>query len=76
MGRCEGYYTRENRRCDRDAERRTQAADGELYELCAYHTAQLWTTSVARWNGDSDLRKSAPVDLRSAPTRDQAFSLG
>jgi hypothetical protein len=76
MGRCEGYYRLENRRCDRDAERRAQAADGELYQLCAYHTAQLWTTSVARWNGESDLRQSSPVELRTAPTRDQAFSWG
>jgi len=76
MGRCEGYYRLENRRCDRDAERRTQAADGELYALCPYHSAQVWTASVARWSGDSGLRQSAPVDLRSAPTRDQSFSWG
>ena len=64
MGRCEGYYKLENRRCDRSAAREVRAADGEHYLVCDYHRRQRWTACVARWNGDSDLRKSGPAVLR------------
>lgn len=67
MGRCEGYYKLENRRCDRNGEREVRAADGELYLVCAYHRRQIWTAKVARWNGESGLRASAPAELRRAP---------
>ena len=76
MARCEGLYRVENRRCDRTGERRTQASDGELYLVCPYHGAQLWTTTVARWYGEGDQRMSRPVELREAPTRDHAFGWG
>ncbi|MGH3006370.1 MAG: hypothetical protein ACRDOS_10845 [Gaiellaceae bacterium] len=65
MERCEGYYRLENRRCDRSATRDVRAADGHFYLVCDYHTHQAWTTCVARWNGESDLRASAPTGLRT-----------
>lgn len=67
MGRCEGYYKLENRRCDRDGEREVRATDGDYYVVCGYHARQVWTTSVARWHGESGLRRSTPTELRSAP---------
>ena len=67
MGRCEGYYRVENRRCDRDGERHLQAGDGELYAVCGYHARQQWTTSVARWNGETGIRRSAPTGLAVRP---------
>jgi hypothetical protein len=67
MARCEGYYKLENRRCDRDGRRELRAADGELYLVCAYHARQVWTASVARWNGQTGIRASAPHDLKRAP---------
>jgi hypothetical protein len=75
MPRCEGYYRIENRRCDRDGDREEHASDGEWYLLCAYHRRQAWTTSVARWNGQSGVRASAPTELRAAdPARDTLFA--
>jgi len=65
MNRCEGYYRLENRRCDRSGERQVRGADGELYVVCGYHARQSWTTSVARWDGDSGIRRSVPSDLRT-----------
>lgn len=67
MERCEGYYRLENRRCDRAGTRHVTAADGESYFVCAYHARQGWAASVARWHEDSDVRASAPVDLRLDP---------
>jgi hypothetical protein len=32
--------------------------------VCAYHARQGWAAMVARWNGDSDVRVSAPASLR------------
>jgi hypothetical protein len=69
MARCEGYYKLENRRCDRDGARELRAADGELYLVCDYHTRQVWTGMVARWNGQTGIRASAPADLKSKPAR-------
>ncbi len=65
MERCEGYYRLENRRCDRTGSRDVAAADGETYFVCSYHARQGWSTSVARWHEESDVRASAPADLRS-----------
>jgi hypothetical protein len=64
MERCEGYYRLENRRCERSAIRDLRAADGHFYLVCEYHARQAWTASVARWSGESDVRASAPTDLR------------
>jgi hypothetical protein len=64
MERCEGYYRLENRRCDRSATRDLRAADGHFYLVCEFHARQAWSTSVARWNGQSDIRASAPIGLR------------
>lgn len=69
MERCEGYYRLENRRCDRSATRGVRATDGQYYLVCDYHTHQAWTASVARWNGESDLRASAPIGLRTQLAR-------
>ena len=76
MGRCEGYYKLENRRCDRSGSREVRASDGESYLVCDYHRRQVWTTSVARWNGESGLRSSAPTELRSAVAQPRAFAWG
>ncbi len=64
MERCEGYYRLENRRCDRAGTRDVTAADGETYFVCTYHARQGWSSSVARWHGESDVRAAAPADLR------------
>jgi hypothetical protein len=69
MERCEGYYRLENRRCDRSATRDVRAPDGHFYLVCNYHAHQAWTTSVARWNGESDSRASAPIGLRTELAR-------
>lgn len=61
MGRCEGYYRVENRRCDRDAAASTWAVDGERYELCDYHRRE--DGPVARWQGESDRRIPARAHL-------------
>jgi hypothetical protein len=63
MGRCEGYYRLENRRCDRDGHRAMHASDGELYVVCAYHERQAWNADVARWQGETGLRASRPTPL-------------
>lgn len=63
MGRCEGYYRVENRRCDRDGELHVQAADGETYAVCGYHAREAWTGNAARWNGETGIRRSAPTGL-------------
>ena len=62
MPRCEGYYKRENRRCDRDAAAGTVAADGERYLVCEYHRRQD-APIVARWAGETGVRTSAPTPL-------------
>lgn len=66
MERCEGYYRLENRRCDRSASRDVRAADGQFYLVCEYHARQAWSASVARWNGESELRASAPTSMKQA----------
>jgi hypothetical protein len=66
MERCEGYFRLENRRCDRPATRDMQAADGHYYQVCEHHARQALTASVAHWNGQSDIRSSAPTPLRAA----------
>jgi hypothetical protein len=66
MERCEGYYRLENRRCDRSATRDVRASDGQFYGVCEYHARRAWTASVARWNGESEIRASAPAGLRRA----------
>jgi hypothetical protein len=66
MERCEGYYRLENRRCDRSASRDLRAADGHFYGVCDYHARLGWSGSVARWNGETEIRASAPTSLRQA----------
>lgn len=63
MGRCEGYYKVENRRCDRVAESDARAADGQAYAVCRYHRQHLSRATVARWHGDSGIRRGAPSPL-------------
>ena len=74
MERCEGYYRLETRRCDRTATRDVRATDGNYYQVCAHHARQ-WTASVAHWNGQSDIRTSAPTPVRRSPTRRGALAL-
>jgi hypothetical protein len=69
MGRCEGYYRLENRRCDREAGREVRASDGEHYLVCAYHQRQAWTAAVARWHGETGVRATMATGLRSAKPR-------
>jgi hypothetical protein len=64
MKRCEGYYRLENRRCDRSATRDMRAADGQFYLVCDHHAHQAWSAAVARWNGESGIRASAPTGLQ------------
>jgi hypothetical protein len=49
-----------------------KAADGDRYALCEYHADAVWTTTVARWHGETGLRASAPVVLQAA-AREPAF---
>ena len=70
MGRCEALYLTESRRCDRTASAETTAADGERYELCAYHLGHPRASAAARWTGDSERPAGEPVGLR--PSRAHA----
>ena len=63
MGRCEALYLTESRRCDRQATAQAEAADGERYELCAYHLGHPRASAAARWSGDSERRTAAAVRL-------------
>ncbi|MGI8607008.1 MAG: hypothetical protein ACR2L0_07640 [Gaiellaceae bacterium] len=65
MRRCEGYYRRENRRCDREVSIELRASDGEHYLVCEYHRRQASTAAVAHWHGETDLRASPAPGLRS-----------
>jgi len=76
MGRCEGYYRLENRRCDRDGERWLEATDGELYLACCYHRRAAAHTTVARWQGDTGIRRSGPQSLRRSPEPRHALAWG
>ena len=71
MGRCEGYYRLESRRCDRDAASHVRGNDGESYAVCPYHGRDAWRTQVARWDGESGIRRSRPTpladELRDSP---------
>jgi hypothetical protein len=69
VGRCEGYYRLENRRCDRDGERWLEGADGELYLACAYHRRAAARATVARWQGETDIRRSGATTLAHAEPR-------
>jgi hypothetical protein len=66
MGRCEGYYRLENRRCDREATQELPACDSERYIVCDYHARNAWSGAVARWHGESGLRSSLPAGLAEA----------
>ena len=76
MPRCDAYYRLENRRCNHEGERLALASDHELYTVCPSHADSVWTTTVAHWNGETDLRRTSPVELRSAaaPVREVAFA--
>jgi hypothetical protein len=74
MGRCEGYYRLENRRCDRDGHREIRAPDGERYVVCGYHDRHVWTTNVARWHGETSVRTSRPSRLRTSVPERPAFA--
>ena len=67
MGRCEGYYRVENRRCDRDAATLVRGGDGGTYGVCAYHGRDTSRTQVARWEGDSGIRRAGPTGLALEP---------
>jgi hypothetical protein len=74
MERCEGYYRLEKRRCDRTATQDVRATDGQYYQVCERHSRQ-WTASVAHWNGQSDIRASAPTPLRADRRSARSFAL-
>jgi hypothetical protein len=76
MERCEGYYRLENRRCDRRATRDVQATDGQYYQVCEHHARQDWTANVAHWNGQSDIRSSAPTPLRTSAKQPRPLAVG
>jgi hypothetical protein len=75
MERCEGYFRLENRRCDRAATRDVRATDGQYYQVCEHHARQAWTASVAHWNGQSDIRSSAPTPLRPVGPQGRALAV-
>jgi hypothetical protein len=75
MERCEGYLRLENRRCDRTATQDVRATDGNYYQVCAQHARQ-WTTNVAHWSDQSDLRSSAPTPLRIPPRQRRTIPVG
>ncbi len=76
MPRCDAYYRLENRRCSHEGEHLSLASDHELYTVCSDHAGSAWTTRVAHWNGETDLRRTSPVELNSAaaPVREVAFA--
>ena len=76
MERCEGYFRLENRRCDRTATRDVRAADGHYYQVCEHHARQAWTATVAHWNGQSDIRSSAPTPLRAPAKSARPVAVG
>jgi hypothetical protein len=76
MERCEGYYRLENRRCDRTATRDVRAADGHYYQVCEHHARHAWTATVAHWNGESEIRSSAPTPLRATTKSSPPVAVG
>ena len=68
MPRCDAYYRLENRRCTHEGASVALASDTELYTVCAEHAAEVWTTTVAHWNGETDLRRTTPVELNAPST--------
>jgi hypothetical protein len=52
-----------------------RAADGHYYQVCEQHARQ-WTASVAHWNGQSDIRSSAPTPLRSPARQARPLVVG
>lgn len=72
MPRCEGHYTLETSRCPNEGDHEMKAAEGDVYPLCEYHADAVWTTTVARWHGETDLRASASVELQ-AQAREPSF---
>ena len=61
MGRCEGYYRVESRRCDREASALTRVGEAD-YAVCDYHRRE--SRPVARWLGDGDRRLPAQDHVR------------
>ena len=53
-----------------------QMPDGHYYQVCEHHARQAWTASVAHWNGQSDIRSSAPTPLRTPVRRPRAVAIG
>ena len=77
MPRCDAYYRLENRRCSHEGANAVFASDTELYSVCADHAAEVYTTTVVHWNGETDLRRTTPVELSartSSPVREAAFA--
>jgi hypothetical protein len=66
MERCEGLHRLEDRRCDRIATHDVRGADGHYYLVCEQHAREARAAAVAQWSGQSDIRRSAPIDLTSA----------
>jgi hypothetical protein len=66
MERCEVLYRLENRRCDRSATHDVRGADGHYYLVCEVHAREHARASVAQWNGQSDVRNSAPITLTAS----------
>ena len=51
------------------------ASDHELYYVCKTHAVTVWTTEVAHWNGNSDLRSTTgPVEVRASIPEVAAFA--
>jgi hypothetical protein len=51
------------------------ASDHELYCVCKTHAVTVWTTEVAHWNGNSDLRSTTgPVEVRASIPEVAAFA--
>jgi hypothetical protein len=52
-----------------------QAADGHYYQVCELHARHALTASVAHWNGQSDIRSSAPTPLRATQHRPRVVAV-
>jgi hypothetical protein len=53
-----------------------QAADGHYYQVCEQHARHAVTASVAHWNGQSDIRSSAPTPLRATTRQPHPLVVG
>jgi hypothetical protein len=75
MPRCDAYSRLTNSRCTSEGTRSIVASDHEVYCVCKTHAVKVWTTEVAHWHSDTDLRRTVgPVEVRAANPPVPAFA--